>query len=246
MKDDIKSLFDIELSEAQRSESYRFIERFIEENVTDWSSPPNTDAIVKLFWDKLKTLSKGEFAFLLCHSGYIPEFYGHDSSQETLYSKLVEVLVCEWALRLGFDNSIIQTQKASKEDVTIKKDDKVIVSDAKSFRLGRSQGAPNVKDVIKKADYKKWLEHYEEGERAGGLLPFPSLHTWSRGSDVFSYCSDHSEPIMFLYYHHLAFMLLQDIGATTVLDILENYEDVFPTTVKNRSNYCSSIFNDRA
>ena len=36
-------------------------------------------------------------------------------------------------------------------------DKNIIVSDTKSFRLSRSQSAPNVKDTIKLADYEKWL-----------------------------------------------------------------------------------------
>lgn len=241
MKNEVLRVFGVELDEKEREESYSFIERFIEENVEDWSTAPDTNSLVDSFWEELKGISKNEFAFLLSHSGYIPEFYSHDSSQETLYSKLVEVLLCEWAIRVGFDDSTIQTQKASKEDVTIKKDSKVIVSDAKSFRLGRSQGAPNVKDVIKKADYKKWLENYPEDERSGGLLPFPILHSWKNSSDVFSYCSDKNEPIIFVYYQDLAFMLLAEVAAERVIEILENYEELFPSTVKSRKDYFSKL-----
>lgn len=237
MTDNITRIFGTELDELSRSISYNYIETFIEENVDSWDNPPDTNAMVDLFYKKIKGLSKEEFAFMLSHTGYIPEFYDHDSSQETLYSKLIEVMVCEWALRIGFSESYIQTQKASKEDITIIKDNKVIVSDAKSFRLGRSQGAPNVKDVIKKADYKKWLESYDAEQRTGGILPFPSLHNWSRGSDVYTYCSDANEPIMFLFYEHLAFMILFDIGADEVVDILEDYSSVHPNPTKNVNEY---------
>ncbi|MCP5170117.1 MAG: HindIII family type II restriction endonuclease [Hahellaceae bacterium] len=82
---------------------------------------------------------------MIVHSGYIPESYEADSSAETLYSKLIETVVLEWSKRIGFKNSKLPTQKASMEDVSILDDHHVIVCDAKSFRLGRSQGAPNVK-----------------------------------------------------------------------------------------------------
>lgn len=237
MQERINKSFNINLDENSRKESYDYIENFIEVNVPSWETPPDTDAMVNLFNTEIKAMSDGEFAFMLCHTGYIPEFYGHDSSQETLYSKLVEVMVCEWALRVGFESSFIQTQKASKEDVTIVKDEKVIVSDAKSFRLGRSQGAPNVKDVIKKADYKKWLESYDEDKRTGGLLPFPSLHIWKKGSDAITYCSDSDEPIMIIFYEHLAFMMIHNIGADRIIDILEDYGSVHNQPVKEVKTY---------
>ena len=129
-------------------------------------------------------MTNDDFALLVMHSGYIPEFYLPDSSQETLYSKLIESLVCEWARRIGFTDSFLQTQKSNKEDVTIKRRNNVIVCDAKSFRLGRSQAAPNVKDTIKKQAYTTWLDQYNE-TKVGGLVTFPSLHDWKKGSEAY-------------------------------------------------------------
>ena len=96
------------LTEENRKLSYDYIETFITKNVVDWSVAPNTDLIESLFSAEIGAMSKKEFAFLVFHSGYIPEFYPHDSSQETLYSKLIESLVCEWAKRIGFTNSYLQ------------------------------------------------------------------------------------------------------------------------------------------
>ncbi|MBF4328725.1 HindIII family type II restriction endonuclease, partial [Vibrio anguillarum] len=73
---------------------------------------PNTEALVKKFLSDLKKLDNLEFAFLLVHSGFIPEQYPADSSPETLYSKLVESLVLEFAVRMGYSNSYLPTQKA--------------------------------------------------------------------------------------------------------------------------------------
>ncbi|SHG26419.1 HindIII family type II restriction endonuclease [Flagellimonas flava] len=242
MKDEINKLFGIDLDSSGRAESYDYIESFIEKHVADWTKPPKTEEIVDLFFKELKQIPDNELAFLICHTGFIPEFYGHDSSQETLYSKLVEAVVCEWAIRLGFKKSFLQTQKASKEDVTIVDyNDHTIVCDAKSFRLGRSQGAPNVKDVIKKADYDKWLESYAEDNRKGGLLTFPSLHNWKKGSDVYLYCSDKSEPIMLLFYEHMSFALLKNIESNHLLTIFDNYDSVHPTETKEASEYLSRL-----
>ena len=97
------------------------------------------DLISANFQSKLqKEFSDDQLADLLIYSGYIPDLYDNDSSQETLFSKLVEVLVCEWARRMGFSSRFIK-QKASYEDVNITINGKVLVCDAKIFRLGRSQ-----------------------------------------------------------------------------------------------------------
>jgi len=228
---------DIFLSQNKRIESYDYIETFISDNVTNWDTAPDTDSLTEKFSKEISTFSKEELTFLICHSGYIPEFYTHDSSQETLYSKLVEALVCEWSVRIGFTSSSLQKQKSSKEDVTIKVKDKVIVCDAKSFRLGRSQSAPNVKDTIKKADYEKWLSFYDEDERVGGFLTFPSLHLWSRSSDVFSYVSDGTTPIVLMVYEQMSYFLVKDIGFQKLIDLMDNYNTVHTETTKSPSEY---------
>jgi hypothetical protein len=219
------------------ADSFDFIENFLKINVLNWSPSPDTSQIVDKFSDLISNMSDNDFVFLLIHSGYIPEHYEHDSSQETLYSKLIECLVCEWAKRIGFTNSYLQTQKSSKEDITIVWNEQVIVSDAKSFRLGRSQAAPNVKDTIKKADYKKWLENYNPQNRVGGLLTFPSLHNWAKQTDVYSYTSDKTEPILFIFYQHLAFILYSGIKSENIVKSIEEYPLIHPTTTKSPIEY---------
>lgn len=237
----IKSYFGKEISKADRENSYSLIESFINDKVSSWDTPPDTDALALAFSQKIKALSDEDLAFLLLHSGYIPDVYEPDSSQETLYTKLIEVLVCEWAIRVGFTQSVIQKQKSSKEDVTISVNDKVIVTDAKSFRLGRSQAAPNVKDTIKKADYEKWLSAYDEDKRVGGLITFPSLHNWSRGSDAYLYCTDATEPIVLFFYEHLAFYLLKKIKSAKLIGLYDDYATVFPNTSKDKTLYFNKV-----
>lgn len=227
----------------QRRLSYDYIENYIESKHVDWTKVPDTGAIAVDFAKKLSDIPIKDLAFLASHSGYIPEFYGHDSSQETLYSKLVEVLVCEWALRVGFEKSFIQKQKASKEDVTIISGGTVIVCDAKSYRLGRSQSAPNVKDTLKKADYVKWLAAYKTDhyDPIGGLVAFPSLHQWKRGGDAILYSTDYKLPIPILYYEHLAFFLTNGITAATLMEFIREYETHFPEPIKDQAMYLEKI-----
>ena len=64
------------------------------------------DLISANFQSKLqKEFSDDQLADLLIYSGYIPDLYDNDSSQETLFSKLVEVLVCEMGPSYGIFKS---------------------------------------------------------------------------------------------------------------------------------------------
>lgn len=223
------------LKKQKRIESYNFIENFISEQHLDWNTPPATLDIVDSFLKSLGEMSDQEFAFLLTHSGYIPEIYKADSSQETLYSKLIETLILEWAKRIGFDNSTLPRQKSSMEDISIIDDEYVIVCDSKSFRLGRSQAAPNVKDVLKHADIAKWLSAHHDHIRLGGLIIFPSQHDWKRGSDYYQYLTDANSPTLSLYYEHLAYILLFKIDKSALINVYKNHAKIFPKKISNKT-----------
>tara|TARA_B100000795_G_C22793961_1_gene438401 strand:+ start:685 stop:1704 length:1020 start_codon:yes stop_codon:yes gene_type:complete len=226
-----------------RLKSYDFLETFISEHYLDESVPPNTRIIVQNFIATLKSLSDCRFSFLLFHSGYIPESYLPDSSKETLYSKLIESLVHEWAIRFGFNHSQLPTQKSSTEDITICDGSVVIVCDAKSFRLGRSQGAPNVKDVLKHSDIRKWLDAHNHLDQLGGLVSFPSQHDWKRGSDFYQYTTDKDLPTIALYYEHMAFFLIMGITKDKLIDTYKNYGAIFPHKINKEDNNRSAYYN---
>ncbi len=179
-----------------------------------------------------KEFSDDDLSDLLIYSGYIPDLYDNDSSQETLFSKLVEVLVCEWACRMGFESRFIK-QKASYEDVNITINGKVVVCDAKSFRLGRSQKAPNVKDFLKLEDIRKWLARYSN--KLGGLVTYPCTHEWSSSSDAYQYCSDKTAPTVMLPYKYLSYLLKnKDKFNTKDLESLWDYNRIFPSPLTKK------------
>ncbi|EOB7984979.1 HindIII family type II restriction endonuclease [Pseudomonas aeruginosa] len=218
-----------------RYQSYELLENFIRDSHTDWDAAPATEKLAAEFSKILGGMDDREFSFLLCHSGYIPETYKADSSQETLYTKLIEALACEWAKRIGFHESCMPTQKSSKEDVTISDGENIIVCDTKSYRLGRSQAAPNVKDALKKGDIKKWLSHHKAGKKVGGLVTFPSQHDWKNGSDFYLYLTDKNSPIAMVFYEHMAFMLLNDMKKESILEFFERHSEIFPQEEENKS-----------
>ena len=204
----------------------------------------DTEKVSYEFKSDLEKLSNAEFCELLITAGYIPDLYSADSSEETLFTKLCEILEMEWAQRMGFKSQFI-TQKASYEDVDIFIDNNVIVSDTKSYRLSRSQAAPNVKDFVKPEDYNKWLDRHTSSRKLGGLVVYPQLLEWKSGSDAHLYCSDKKLPIVMLPFHYLAYLLhcKDSLGYNTKnLIQLWNYKELFPKSVgKDRLTYWKKI-----
>ncbi len=206
-----------------------FLQDFVNNS---FKTPPiNHDNISIAFQKTLKKdFTDNQLADLLIYAGYIPDIYQNDSSEETLFTKLVEVLVCEWACRMGFTSQYIK-QKASYEDVNITINEKIIVCDAKSFRLGRSQKAPNVKDFLKLEDIRKWLTRHPK--KLGGLVTYPCTHEWINKSDAYQYCSDKSAPTVMLPYKYLSFLLkYKNNYNTNDLEQLWNYNRIFPTILE--------------
>lgn len=226
-----------------RERSYRLLESYVEE-APRTNNIPNTSAALAAFNAHIKRLDDRDLAILLIHSGFIPDHYGDDSSEETLYSKLVEALVAECGQRLGH-LTYLPTAKASVEDVTLIHDDAVIVSDVKSYRLGRSQQAPNVKDVIKAEDYNKWLGKRPEKIKCGGLVVYASRFDFSKGSDVYLYASNAAEQrrILILFFEHLAFLLINKnkLSKRNIFDVIDLYPKFFSKPEKSRAAYWKTI-----
>lgn len=75
--------------------------------------------------------------------GAVPEQYGHDSTQEKLYSKYTDSVVSETLFAIGLKSIVIEA-RADSADVQARGDDFSLVADAKAFRLSRT--AKNQKD----------------------------------------------------------------------------------------------------
>ena len=77
----------------------------------------------------------------LCQA--IPESYGHDSSEEKLYSKYTDALISAAYSHMGLVSAIL-VERADSADVEAVADNYSFVADAKVFRLSRT--AKNQKD----------------------------------------------------------------------------------------------------
>lgn len=75
--------------------------------------------------------------------GNIPESYGHDTTEEKLYSKYTDSLLCCAYQRIGLKSMVI-AERADVADVEAFAKDYSFVADAKAFRLSRT--AKNQKD----------------------------------------------------------------------------------------------------
>jgi len=103
----------------------------------------DSEQLEKELGDEIK--EQGTLALIdhlrLC--GDIPESYGHDSSEEKLYSKYTDSLLAETFKAVGL-NSLVLKERADTADVEAFAKSYSFVADAKSFRLSRT--AKNQKD----------------------------------------------------------------------------------------------------
>lgn len=169
--------------------------------------------IVNVVRPKLEKVSDDDFAVIMTCC-FIPDLYKGMGIREKLFTKLTELMVGEWWRRLGGTYNL-PTKKSSTEDVEFIYDSFSIVSDAKVFRLGRSQKAPNVKDFLKLASVETWITNLSNLYKAkkinqiilGGFVTYSSLHEWGKYSEVYLECTDSNIPVVMLPYEVMAILL---------------------------------------
>ena len=125
--------------------------------------------------------------------GAIPEIYGHDSSEEKLYSKYTDVVIHEAYSAMGF-NSIVLKERADVADVECVTDDYSFVADAKAFRLSRT--AKNQKDFKVQA-----MDGWKHG-KPYAMLVCPVYQLPSRASQIYQQAGARS--VCIGTYSHLA------------------------------------------
>ncbi len=105
---------------------------------------------------------------------------------------------------------VLPTKKSGTEDVDMIFGTACILCDAKIFRLGRSQKAPNVKDFLKLESVKTWIANYKKNSKlnvVGGLIAYPSLFEWETNSEVYLECTTAETPVIMLSYELMAILL---------------------------------------
>ena len=176
---------------------------------------------------------------------FIPDLYSGMGKCEKLFTKLTELMVGEWWRRLG-GSYRLPTKKSGTEDVELKLNNMSIVCDAKVFRLGRSQKAPNVKDFLKLASVALWIKNLKENNPSrvviGGLVTYSSLHEWESDSEVYEECTNHETPVVMLPYEVMALLLKNKtkVNLSTFVNLWK-YSENRVITSRNKKSYWNYI-----
>ncbi|MCD8220872.1 MAG: HindIII family type II restriction endonuclease [Clostridiales bacterium] len=169
--------------------------------------------VIKKEQENIKLISDEDFTeIMICC--FIPDLYSGMGKREKLFTKFTELMVGEWWRRMG-GTYCLPTKKSGTQDVELIYDKISIVCDAKVFRLGRSQKAPNVKDFLKLASVGLWIDklnadYREKGIKRsaiGGLVTYSSLHEWESDSEVYEECTNRHTPVVMLPYEILSLLL---------------------------------------
>jgi uncharacterized protein (DUF2267 family) len=163
--------------------------------------------------------SKGIDALLghlrLC--GAIPENYGHDTSEEKLYSKYTDVVIHEAYKTIGF-NSLVLKERADVADVECVNNDYSFVADAKAFRLSRT--AKNQKDFKVQA-----MDGWKNG-KLYAMIVCPVYQLPTRTSQIYQQAVARS--VCIGTYTHLA-VFARYAKASSTDNAMELVHEVFRT-----------------
>jgi uncharacterized protein (DUF2267 family) len=125
--------------------------------------------------------------------GVIPELYSHDSSEEKLYSKYTDMLLCEAFRSIGIKSNVI-TERGDAADVEAFAKEYSFVADAKAFRLSRT--AKNQKD-FKVLSMDGW-----KLDKTYAMVVCPIYQMPTKSSQIYLQAS--SRNVCLFTYSHLA------------------------------------------
>lgn len=187
-------------------------------------------------------INKGGFSTLIDHlrlCGNIPESYGHDTSEEKMYSKYTDCLLSLSYSYLGL-KSIVLKERADAADVEVFAKSSTtlsytFVADAKAFRISRT--AKNQKDFKVQA-----MNGWKKGKDYA-MVVCPIYQLPASSSQIYHQAT--SQNVCIFTYSHLALLILYSEidGKEKAQDLLEN---VFKTVQalmpsKNATDYWLAI-----
>jgi len=128
--------------------------------------------------------------------GSIPEKYGHDTSEEKLYSKYTDALLAQSYLHIGLQSFVLE-ERADAADVEVTGRDFSLVADAKVFRLSRT--AKNQKD------FKIEAMHGWKRGKTHAMVVCPVYQLPARTSQIYQQAI--VRDVCIFSYSHLALIL---------------------------------------
>jgi hypothetical protein len=128
--------------------------------------------------------------------GNIPESYGHDTSEEKLYSKYTDNLLSIAFNEMGLTSRVL-TERGDAADVEVLSPKYSFVADAKAFRLSRT--AKNQKD-FKVQSMDKW-----KGENPHAMVVCPIYQLPTKSSQIYEQAA--TRKVCIFTYSHLSLLL---------------------------------------
>lgn len=169
-------------------------------------------------------------------SGDIPEQYSHDSSEEKLYSKYTDALLCETYKFLGFKSKVL-TERADAADVDAFASEYSFVADAKTFRLSRT--AKNQKDFKVQA-----MDGWKRG-KPFAMVVCPIYQLPTRSSQIYEQASTRNVCI-FTYSHLSVLVAYKQFAGEMAVDslLLKIFNSVkILTPSKDAQSYWNAVNN---
>lgn len=145
--------------------------------------------------------------------GNIPEYFGHNTSKEKLYSKYTDAVLSLAYRSIGIRSSVLK-ERANVADVEAYAKDYSFVADTKSFRLSRT--AKNQKDFKIEA-----LHRWKYG-KPFAMIICPIYQLPSRNSQIYLQAINNN--VCILTYSHLSLVVryAHEIGKSDAEDLLHN------------------------
>ena len=172
---------------------------------------------------------KNGIASLIDHlrlCGNIPESYGHDTSEEKLYSKYTDCLLSLAYTALGL-KSLVLKERADAADVEAFAKDYSFVADAKAFRLSRT--AKNQKD------FKVQAMHGWKRGKPYAMVVCPIYQLPTSSSQIYQQAT--AQNVCIFTYSHLALLLSYSEveGQAKAQQLLKKIFETVPKIVISKS-----------
>lgn len=166
--------------------------------------------------------------------GDIPESYGHDTSEEKLYSKYTDSLLSISFRTLGL-KSLVLNERSDAADVEVFAKGYSFVADAKAFRLSRT--AKNQKD------FKVQAMHGWKRGKPYAMVVCPIYQLPNTSSQIYQQATTNN--VCIFTYSHLALLLAYSelAGKSKATELLKNIFDIVPALnpSKNAVDYWLTI-----
>jgi len=156
----------------------------------------DSDRLKKELGDEIRKQGTPALMDHLRLCGDIPESYGHDSSEEKLYSKYTDSLLAEAFKAVGL-KSLVLKERADAADVEAFAKSYSFVADAKSFRLSRT--AKNQKDFKIQA-----MDGWKRG-KPYAMVVCPIYQLPNKSSQIYEQAS--ARNVCVFTYSHLAMLV---------------------------------------